>query len=59
MYAFYAVGGGLMGFIYGLDIGVGRVYNLMGRLTAVPIMQNLGSWSWTFWVGPPSQFERS
>ncbi|KZV66987.1 MFS general substrate transporter [Peniophora sp. CONT] len=51
MYAFYAVGGGLMGFIYGLDIGIGRVYNLMGRLTAVPIMQNLGSWSWTFWIG--------
>ena len=40
LYAFYAVGGGLMGFIYGLDIGIGRVYNLMGKLTDVPIMQN-------------------
>lgn len=53
MYAFYAVGDGILGLVYGLDIGIGRVYTLMGKATAVPIMQNLGSWSWTFWVRAP------
>ncbi|GAA5866071.1 hypothetical protein JCM1840_003400 [Sporobolomyces johnsonii] len=48
IYSFYSVG--MMGFVYGLDIGIGRVWNLMGRLTAVPIMEGTGNWAWTFWV---------
>lgn len=39
------------GFIYGLDIAMGRVFNLMGRLTAVPIAEASGKWYWSFWVG--------
>lgn len=41
-----------MGFVYGLDIGIGRVYNLAGKLSAVPIMEGTGSYAWTFWVRP-------
>ncbi|GAA5883023.1 hypothetical protein JCM16303_006796 [Sporobolomyces ruberrimus] len=48
IYSFYSVG--MMGFIYGLDIAIGRVYNLIGKLTAVPIMEGTGDWAWTFGV---------
>lgn len=50
LYSFYCLGGGIMGFVYGLDIGIGRVYNLAGKLSAVPIMEGTGSYAWTFWV---------
>lgn len=36
--------------MFGLDIGIGRVYNLAGKLSAVPIMQSTGSFIWSFWV---------
>ncbi|GAA5901154.1 hypothetical protein JCM6882_006131 [Rhodosporidiobolus microsporus] len=51
LYSFYCLGGGILGFIYGLDIGIGRVWNLMGKLTAVPIYNGLNSYAWTFWIG--------
>ncbi|GAA5820374.1 hypothetical protein JCM11251_005601 [Rhodosporidiobolus azoricus] len=51
LYSFYCLGGGILGFVYGLDIGIGRVWNLMGKLTAVPIYQGLNSYAWPFWIG--------
>ncbi|GAA5993852.1 hypothetical protein JCM5350_004396 [Sporobolomyces pararoseus] len=48
IYSFYSVG--MMGFVYGLDIAIGRVYNLIGKLTAVPIAEGTGNWAWTFGV---------
>ncbi|GAA5822590.1 hypothetical protein JCM5353_005494 [Sporobolomyces roseus] len=48
IYSFYSVG--MMGFIYGLDISIGRTYNLIGKLTAVPIAEGTGTWAWTFGV---------
>ncbi|BGP16233.1 hypothetical protein JCM10213_007612 [Rhodosporidiobolus nylandii] len=51
LYSFYALGGGIVGFIYGLDIGIGRVWNLSGRLSAVPIYEGTGHFAWTFWIG--------
>ncbi|PWZ00851.1 LOW QUALITY PROTEIN: MFS general substrate transporter [Testicularia cyperi] len=43
-------GAGWMGFIYGLDIAMGRVFNLMGRLSSIPIGESTGKWYWSFWV---------
>lgn len=34
----------------GLDISIGRTYNLIGKLTAVPIAEGTGTWAWTFGV---------
>ncbi|GAA5841028.1 hypothetical protein JCM3766R1_006641 [Sporobolomyces carnicolor] len=48
IYSFYSVG--FTGFVYGLDIAIGRVYNLIGKLTAVPIAEGTGNWAWTFGV---------
>ncbi|GAA5864570.1 hypothetical protein JCM8547_005584 [Rhodosporidiobolus lusitaniae] len=50
-YSWFCLGGGIVGFVYGLDIGIGRVWNLMGKLTAVPIYEGLNSMAWTFWIG--------
>jgi hypothetical protein len=44
-------GPGILGFIYGLDIAMGRVFNLAGRLSSIPIAEGTGKWFWTFWVG--------
>jgi hypothetical protein len=44
-------GAGILGFIYGLDIAMGRVFNLAGRLSSIPIAEGTGKWFWTFWVG--------
>lgn len=41
----------LMGFVFGLDIAMGRVFNLMGGLTAVPVAESTGVWYWSFWLG--------
>lgn len=30
---------------------MGRVFNLAGRLSSVPIAEGTGKWFWTFWVG--------
>ena len=30
---------------------MGRVFNLSGRLSSVPIAEGTGKWFWTFWVG--------
>jgi hypothetical protein len=30
---------------------MGRVFNLAGRLSSVPISEGTGKWFWTFWVG--------
>ncbi|GAA6061515.1 hypothetical protein JCM10212_004505 [Sporobolomyces blumeae] len=48
IYSYYSIG--IMGFVYGLDIAIGRVYNLLGKLTAVPIAEGTGDYAWTFWV---------
>ncbi|GAA5931703.1 hypothetical protein JCM3775_000018 [Rhodotorula graminis] len=50
MYAFYTLGSSMQGAVFGLDIAVGRVWNLLGKLTSVPIMEGTGSWTWTIWV---------
>lgn len=50
LYAFYTLGSGIQGFVFGLDIAIGRVWNLMGKLTSVPIMEGTGTWTWTIWV---------
>ncbi|KAJ9094957.1 hypothetical protein QFC21_005749 [Naganishia friedmannii] len=44
-------GRGWIGFIYGLDIAMGRVFNLSGNLSAIPITNSTGKWYWAFWVG--------
>ncbi|KAJ9092414.1 hypothetical protein QFC20_007369 [Naganishia adeliensis] len=44
-------GRGWIGFVYGLDIAMGRVFNLSGNLSAIPITQSTGKWYWAFWVG--------
>jgi hypothetical protein len=41
----------LMGFVFGLDIAMGRVFNLMGGQTAVPIGESTGRWYFAFWLG--------
>nr|AOR51678.1 MFS general substrate transporter [Phaffia rhodozyma] len=41
---------GVLALVYGLDIGIGRVYNVVGKATAVPIQISTGSWTWSFWV---------
>lgn len=41
----------LLGAIYGLDISLGRVFNLMGGLTAVPVADSTGKWYFSFWLG--------
>ncbi|BGP48297.1 hypothetical protein JCM10450v2_004169 [Rhodotorula kratochvilovae] len=50
LYAFYSLGSAMSGFVFGLDIAVGRVWNLMGKLTSVPIMEGTETWTWTIWV---------
>ena len=30
---------------------MGRVFNLVGKLSSVPIAEGTGKWFWTFWVG--------
>ncbi|KAJ9115453.1 hypothetical protein QFC22_005211 [Naganishia vaughanmartiniae] len=44
-------GRGWIGFIYGLDIAMGRVFNLSGNLSAIPITNSTGKWYWAFWIG--------
>ncbi|GHJ90284.1 hypothetical protein NliqN6_6686 [Naganishia liquefaciens] len=44
-------GRGWIGFVYGLDIAMGRVFNLSGNLSAIPITQSTGKWYFAFWVG--------
>ena len=44
------LGSSMQGAVFGLDIAIGRVWNLMGKLTSVPIMEGTGSWTWTIWV---------
>lgn len=39
-----------MGFVYGLDIAMGRVFNLMGKLSSVPVGESTGKWYWSFWL---------
>ncbi|KAN0066302.1 hypothetical protein ACQY0O_000396 [Thecaphora frezii] len=46
-----ASGKGYLGFFLGFGIAIGRVYNLAGKLSSVPIAENTGKWYWTFWVG--------
>ncbi|GEM09743.1 hypothetical protein Rt10032_c09g3760 [Rhodotorula toruloides] len=41
---------GLMRFVYGLDVGFGRVHSLVGSLSALPIMKGTSSYAWTLWV---------
>lgn len=36
--------------VYGLDIAMGRVFNLSGNLSAIPITQETGKWYFAFWV---------
>ncbi|BGP24810.1 hypothetical protein JCM10295v2_003730 [Rhodotorula toruloides] len=40
---------GLMRFVYGLDVGFGRVHSLVGSLSALPIMKGTSSYAWTLW----------
>lgn len=48
IYSWYSVG--MMAFVYAIDISIGRVYNLAGKLSAVPIFNHTGHISWPFWV---------
>ncbi len=48
IYSWYSVG--MMAFVYAIDISIGRVYNLCGKLSAVPIYDHTGHLSWPFWV---------
>ncbi|KIS70912.1 uncharacterized protein UMAG_00840 [Mycosarcoma maydis] len=41
---------GWLGFVYGLDIAMGRVFNVMGKMSSVPIAESTGKWYWSFWV---------
>ncbi|PKI82931.1 hypothetical protein MVES1_003772 [Malassezia vespertilionis] len=46
-------GPGHMALVIGLDIGVNRIYNTIGKQSAVPIMNDAGqaNWYWAFWFG--------
>lgn len=50
LYAFYTLGSSMQGAIFGLDIAMGRVFNLCGKLSSVPIMERANSYAMTFWV---------
>ncbi|GAA5854251.1 hypothetical protein JCM9279_005096 [Rhodotorula babjevae] len=50
IYAWMTLGSSMQGFTFALDISIGRVWNLAGKLSSVPIMEGTGSWTWTIWV---------
>lgn len=41
---------GWLGFVYGLDIAMGRVFNVMGKMSSVPVAEATGRWYWSFWL---------
>ncbi|KAJ1033775.1 hypothetical protein NDA13_001755 [Ustilago tritici] len=41
---------GWLGFVYGLDIAMGRVFNVMGKMSSVPVAEATGKWYWSFWL---------
>ncbi|CBQ70228.1 conserved hypothetical protein [Sporisorium reilianum SRZ2] len=41
---------GWLGFVYGLDIAMGRVFNIMGSMSSVPVAKSTGKWYWSFWL---------
>ncbi|EST10225.1 Major facilitator superfamily [Kalmanozyma brasiliensis GHG001] len=41
---------GWLGFVYGLDIAMGRVFNVMGKMSSIPVAESTGKWYWTFWL---------
>lgn len=41
---------GWLGLVYGLDIAMGRVFNVMGKTSAVPVAESTGKWYWSFWL---------
>ncbi|TKY85289.1 hypothetical protein EX895_006369 [Sporisorium graminicola] len=41
---------GWLGFVYGLDIAMGRVFNIMGSMSSVPVAESTGKWYWSFWL---------
>lgn len=41
---------GWIGFVYGLDIAMGRVFNVMGKMSSVPVAESTGKWYWSFWL---------
>lgn len=41
---------GWLGFVYGLDIAIGRVFNVMGKLSSIPVAEATGKWYWSFWL---------
>lgn len=54
LYAHYFKGAagttGYIGFVSGLDIGLGRVFNVVSKLASVPIAERTGNFAWSFWV---------
>ncbi|SNX82200.1 uncharacterized protein MEPE_00906 [Melanopsichium pennsylvanicum] len=41
---------GWLGFIYGSDIAMGRVFNVMGKMSSIPVAEATGKWYWSFWL---------
>ncbi|GAC72950.1 hypothetical protein PANT_7c00352 [Moesziomyces antarcticus T-34] len=41
---------GWLGFVYGLDIAMGRVFNVMGKMSSIPVGEATGKWYWSFWL---------
>lgn len=41
---------GLLAFVFGMDIAWGRVFSLMGNLSAVPIGESSGVWYFSWWL---------
>lgn len=41
---------GWLGFVYGSDIAMGRVFNVMGKMSSIPVAESTGKWYWSFWL---------